>query len=269
MEKLHMIGTGTALSTKYYNTCYIIANKEGYLLEDGGSGNGILKRFKQMNLDWNRLHNVFVTHAHTDHVLGIIWVIRYVAYLMVEKDYWGELNIYCHQELKDIIETICKMLIRPAEAEMIGKRIHFHIVGDGNVRNVLGYEMTFFDIHSKKMKQFGFTMKLRNEKTLTCLGDEPYHLVNKKYVENADWLLAEAFCLYEDKEIYWPYRYHHSTVRDACELAETLHVKNLILYHTEDYEERKEKFIREGRKYFSGNILVPEDMEVINLDESF
>ena len=83
LEKLHMIGTGTALSTKYYNTCFIIENNEGYLLVDGGGGNGILKRFKQMNLDWNRLHNVFVTHAHSDHVLGSIWVIRYVAYLMV------------------------------------------------------------------------------------------------------------------------------------------------------------------------------------------
>ncbi len=50
-------------------------------------------------------------------------------------------------------------------------------------------------------------------------------------------------------------------------LAEQLGVQNLILYHTEDKNivRRKELYTEEGKKYFSGNLYVPEDLEKIEL----
>ena len=39
--------------------------------------------------------------------------------------------------------------------------------------------------------------------------------------------LHEAFCLYEDADRFKPYEKHHSTVKDACEAAQKLHVENL------------------------------------------
>ena len=55
--------------------------------------------------------------------------------------------------------------------------------------------------------------------------------------------------------------------KDASELAEQLGVQNLILYHTEDKNivRRKELYTEEGKKYFSGNLYVPEDLEKIEL----
>ena len=46
-----------------------------------------------------------------------------------------------------------------------------------------------------------------------------------------------------------------------------LNIRNLILYHTEEthIENRKELYLAEGRKYFSNNILVPDEMEEIIL----
>ena len=80
-------------------------------------------------------------------------------------------------------------------------------------------------------------------------------------------ILHEAFCLYDQAEEFHPYEKHHSTAKDACELAESLRVKNLILYHTEDknISRRKELYTSEGKKYFRGNIFVPEDLETIDL----
>ena len=83
----------------------------------------------------------------------------------------------------------------------------------------------------------------------------------------ADWMMHEAFCLYEDREIFKPYEKHHSTAKDACELAERLGVKHLILYHTEDTNlaKRKELYTAEGSSYFDGELLVPDDREVIEI----
>ena len=71
---------------------------------------------------------------------------------------------------------------------------------------------------------------------------------DREYVKESQWLLHEAFCLYSEADIYKPYEKHHSTVKDACLLAEQLKVKNLVLYHSEDQhiDERKRLYSEEG-----------------------
>ena len=110
-------------------------------------------------------------------------------------------------------------------------------------------------------------MNMGEGKKLTCCGDEPYNPCEKKYAKNSTWLLHEAFCLYGEADIFSPYEKHHSTVKDACELAEALEVENLILYHTEDknIKHRKKLYTAEGRQYYHGHLFVPEDLEEIDL----
>lgn len=107
-------------------------------------------------------------------------------------------------------------------------------MADGEEKTILGRKTTFFDIGSTKAKQYGFCMELGSGEKLTCCGDEPYNECEKQYAEHSTWLLHEAFCLHGQAEIFHPYEKHHSTVKDAAELAESLGVKNLLLYHTED-----------------------------------
>ena len=60
---------------------------------------------------------------------------------------------------------------------------------------------------------------------------------------------------------------HHSTVKDACELAESLGIPNLVLWHTEDSNVagRERLYKSEGKRYYSGNIYVPDDESLIAL----
>lgn len=128
-------------------------------------------------------------------------------------------------------------------------------------------EVTFFDIHSTKARQFGFRAVLPDGKIVCCPGDEPLNPLCEEFARGADWLFHEAFCLYRDREIFSPYEKHHSTVKDACELAERLGARHLILWHTEDktYPERAALYRAEGEAYYHGDLLVPEDGSVIEL----
>jgi len=137
----------------------------------------------------------------------------------------------------------------------------------GEKAEAIGIAISFFDIASTKMKQFGFRAILPNGKTLVCLGDEPYNEICKDYAEGCDWLLSEAFCLYADREIFSPYEKHHSTVLDTAKLAQQLNVKNLVVYHTEDtnLKERKVRYTDEAKSVFSGNIFVPDDLDILEL----
>ena len=65
-----MLGTGNALVTRCYNTCFTLHGKERALLVDAGGGNGILTQLERAGMRCEDIHDLFVTHAHTDQVCG-------------------------------------------------------------------------------------------------------------------------------------------------------------------------------------------------------
>ena len=227
-----MLGTGNALVTECYNTCFVLHENQKYFMVDGGGGNAVLHQLKYAGLDWRNMREIFVTHKHLDHLLGILWMIRVVCQFMSLGQYEGEINIYGHCEVIKLIRDIAIKLLSKNESRYIDDRLHLIEVYDGDERIVNNKKVAFFDIHSTKAKQFGFCMEIETGERLTCCGDEPFDEFEKKYVEGSKWLMHEAFCLDSEADIFEPYAKRHSTVKDACLLAERMCVKNLILYHT-------------------------------------
>ena len=265
--ELTMLGTGSALVTECYNTCFVLQEDQQYFMVDGGGGNTILHQLKHAGINWKDIKTIFVTHKHIDHITGIIWMLRMICQHMRQGEYEGEATVYAHEELIELLKNLAVKLLQKKDVAFIGKRLHLIPVADDESVSILSKKVTFFDIQSTKAKQFGFCMELGNGEKLTCCGDEPYNPCEKQFAENSTWLLHEAFCLESEADIFHPYEKHHSTVADASKLAEELHVKNLLLYHTEDINllRRKELYQNEGRKYFNGIIFVPEDLETLVL----
>ena len=265
--KLTMLGTGNALVTECYNTCFVLSDEYGHFLVDGGGGNTVLSQLKKAGVDLMDVHEIFVTHKHVDHIMGIVWVIRIICQNMKKGTYQGEANIYAHDEVIGLLKDMAFKLLNKKETQYIGDKLHLIEVKDGEEKTILNKKVTFFDIGSTKAKQFGFQMIYDGGKVLTCCGDEPYNECEEKYAKGSDWMFHEAFCLYGQRDIFNPYEKHHSTVKDASELAENLGVKNLVLYHTEDknIKKRKELYGAEGREYYHGNLFVPDDLDVIEM----
>lgn len=267
MEKLTILGTGNAMVTKCYNTCFTISDDTQHFLIDAGGGNTILSQLEKTNINIDNIHHIFISHNHNDHILGVIWVIRAAAQAMLNNKYKGNLNIYCHESSIEAIKAISSFVLQKKFTNFFEDRIIFHHINDGDKFEILGRVVTFFDIGSTKDLQFGFKASLLNGKTLTFLGDEPYTETVKEYCLNVDYLLHEAFCLYEERDIFKPYEKHHATAKDACENAQKLNAKAVILYHTEDknLSFRKERYTLEGRAVYNGKIYVPDDLEIIPL----
>lgn len=268
IEKLIVLGTGNASVTRCFNTCFVLEDQDGeYFMVDAGGGNGVLTQLEKKDISLSKIHHLFLTHEHTDHLMGVIWIMRTVGQMMLENKYEGDLHIYCHDELPEKLTTICQLTLVDKLTNLIGERIHFNVVEDKDVRKILNYDVKFFDICSTKAKQFGFVTTLNNGKRLTFCGDEPYQEHCHEYAYQTDYLLLEAFCLYGQRDIFNPYEKHHSTVKDSAELAEELEVKNLILWHTEDrnIKKRKSMYKKEARACFKGKVYVPYDLEEIKL----
>lgn len=268
--QITMLGTGNATVSQIYNTCFVLQTPSTLMLVDAGGGNGILAQLKKVNVQISDIHHLFVTHVHTDHVLGVIWVIRMVAQC---KGYEGLLHVYGNDKVMKVIKTIIDMILAKKQLAKVAERVVFHQLEDGDCFEVGDMKLECFDIQSTKEKQFGFRAELPSSDesdkplVLACLGDEPYNEQNRRYIVGADWMMCEAFCLYADRDTFKPYEKCHSTALDAGKLAEELGVKNLILYHTEEktLANRKENYTREAAENFKGRIFVPDDLEVIEL----
>lgn len=268
--QITMLGTGNATVSQIYNTCFVLQTPSTLMLVDAGGGNGILAQLKKINVQISDIHHLFVTHAHTDHVLGGIWVIRMVAQC---KGYEGLLHVYGNDKVIKVIKTIIDMILAKKQLAKVAERVVFHQLEDGDCFEVGDMKLECFDIQSTKEKQFGFRAELPSSDesdkplVLACLGDEPYNEQNRRYIVGADWMMCEAFCLYADRDTFKPYEKCHSTALDAGKLAEKLGVTNLILYHTEEktLANRKENYTREAAENFKGRIFVPDDLEVIEL----
>lgn len=265
---LTMLGTGNAAVTRCYNTCFVLRNGDQCLLTDGGGGNGVLARLEASGIPLADIHDVFLTHTHTDHIFGVVWVVRMIAQAMNSGKYEGSLQVYGHAEGLQTLELICRATLPGKVTAHIGKDILFTPLQDGEAFTAAGLSAIAFDIGSTKAKQFGYRLTLPDGQRFVCLGDEPYNEKNESHARMADWLLCEAFCLHADAAVFKPYEKHHSTALDAGRLAASLAVRNLLLYHTEDktLETRRAAYAAEAAVHFSGVVHVPDDGETLILE---
>lgn len=266
-EQIIMLGTGNAVVKNCFNTCFILKTDNTLLMVDAGGGNGILSQLDKASINITDIHNLFITHCHTDHILGAVWIVRMVTAAMLSGKWEGDFTIYSHKKGIDTLLTICNLVLPAKNMAFVGKSVHLCEFKNKDEIVIGELKLKCFDTLSTKEPQFGFRTVLPSGKVLVCLGDEPFNEGNTEYVQGVDYLMCEAFCLYKDRDIFKPYQKHHSTAADAAKLASGLQVKNLILYHTEDktIQTRKTEYTKEAAEFFTGPIFVPDDLEVISL----
>ncbi len=211
---------------------------------------------------------MFITHSHTDHILGAVWVIRQISALMNSGKYDGNFNIYCHDECVDSITAICNHTLAPKFLKNINTKIFINEVKDGKKQNAGSIQLTFFDIFSDKTKQFGFKAVFPSGKVLACLGDEPFNEKNAEILFKTVIILCVKLFVFTVKDIFKPYEKFHSTALDAGKLAESLFCKKSYpVSHRgrNTSNTQKRTYTSEARTVFNGNIFVPDDFEVIDL----
>ena len=157
--ELIMLGTGSAMVTKCYNTCFALRNDEEYFLVDAGGGNGILAQLEKAEISYKNIKGMFVTHGHTDHIMGAVWIIRKYAALMNEGKFKGEFNIYGHNEVVNILNTLSNMMLTKKLVKFIGNGINICEVWNEDKIDVIGMSINFsilnlVKINNLDLKQF-------------------------------------------------------------------------------------------------------------------
>lgn len=261
-----MLGTGHATVTKCYNTCFVICENNESFLVDAGGGNGVLKQLEEANINVSTIENMFISHTHTDHIMGAVWIIRVIGRKYIVDNYDKPFFIYGNIEVVNAIKKMCEAVLPEKWTNIFDDKIIFNTVDTGAEANILGKKVQFFDINAKKVKQTGFMMWLNENDKFTFIGDETCSETTKQYVKDSKWLFADAYMAGKEAEEYDPIkRHHHSTVKFVAELCKESNVENVIMSHTvdTDLKNRKRVFTEDAKKYYKGNVFVPDDLEKI------
>ena len=137
--KLLMLGTGSAAVTNCYNTCFALIADDGRpMLVDAGGGNGILKQLERAALPLVDIHDMFITHTHTDHILGAVWIVRMVAQSIYGGKYSGTFTVRGHDEAIAALRTICFATLPVKVTCHIDKEIRLVPVADGEHFEAIG-----------------------------------------------------------------------------------------------------------------------------------
>ncbi len=267
MSKIIMLGTGNGGTLDLYNTCFVVENNNQNFLVDTGGSIEIIRRLKQSNIDYKTIKHIFISHSHTDHILGLFWLFKKISRDAMHGLIKDKINIYCNDVVFEAIKVVSKQILPDKLMDAIYSVVDFKVLQDNDKYMINGVEYTFFDIHAKGTKQFGFTCVLNN-KRFAFMGDETLNPnLYDKFI-GYDYAMHEAFCLEAEENIFHAYEKHHSSTKSVSETMNKLKIKNLILYHTEDShgDNRKSLYTNEAQKYFKGKIIVPNDLEIIEIE---
>ncbi len=254
-----MLGTGHAMTTKCFNTCFVYENEYGKMLVDTGGGQQLVGQLRAAGINADEINYVFISHRHTDHLLGLPWFIRMRLRNLSQKP----LEIFAHEDLCRDAKQILFALFPELEQEL-GHGLIFHAVQHGEELSVCGRKFRFYDTRCKRCKQFGFVLTLKSGGTFVFNGDVPFHEENRSLMQNAEYLMHEAFAL--SNQLKQNPNGHSSvaqTAKHACDLC----AKTLIVVHGSDHDlpMRQKQYTQEASQFFEGAILVPYDLDIIDL----
>ena len=267
-----------------------------HMLFDCGEGTQRQMRFADLN--FMNIDNVYITHLHADHFLGLGGMIQSMDFLEREKP----LNIYGPDGIKEAMDK----LLTVGTFRLDYLTVNVHEVGEGQVyrgdrytvtaaptthtRNSLAYCFTE-DPHRKFNRQTAINLgvpvgplfsKLSEGETIEVDGktitpeqvlDPP--LPGRKIVytgdtrpcdpvvklaEGADLLIHESMFSHEDHEATKDAA--HSTTKQAAEVALKAGVKKLYLTHISQRYTEPEKLQDEARETFPETYIAEDLMKI-------
>ena len=296
-----ILGCGSAMPTTLHNPSSQLVNvNEKLFMVDCGEGTQLqMRKFKTR---MSKLHSIFISHLHGDHILGLPGLISTLNILGRKRD----LNIYAHKEIEPLLTAalnyFCTQLefqihFYPLNTDTFEKiyenkslRIYsfplkhriptcgFLFAEKESLRHIKREMIDFYQIPIKEIKEIkagaDFVTAdgrvIPNEK-LTSPPDPP-----RRYAYCSD----TAYCpeiipyiegvnvlyheaTFAESEAVRAQETFHSTARQAAQIAKDAGVKKLILGHFSSRYTELDALLREAQAVFPDTRLAYEGMDIV------
>ena len=263
-------GTPNVFAEREGPAVSISVNGKVYLFD---AGRGIVRRAFQANIPFDKLNDLFLTHLHSDHTVGITDFI----FTAGVAGRFGPFHVHGPLGTQNMIDHIMAaykddLRIRIVGLEHAKKETYEYqideitndwIFQDENVK------ITAFPVHHGDWDCFGYKI-LIGEKTIIISGDTCPCQSLIDHATKCDVLLHEVYSYkgFQEKTSEWQ-SYHsmmHTSSNELGKIASLVNPKTLVLYHQLYWNGSDEDIIADIRKNYLGNIISAKDLESIIIE---
>jgi len=258
---LTILGSSSAVPTASRNTTAHVLNvHERFFLIDCGEGTQI--QFRRYRIRFGRVHQIFISHLHSDHILGLFGYLATQTLIGRKK----EIEIYGPPDLERFVRNHFSLF-----PESLLLNLVFHPLDPSGVFKIFedkAVEVTSFPVrHRIPTWGFLFREKLKGRnyhntepRTYAYCTDTLFEPSLATVFEGCDLLYHEA--TYGHKEVSRATSTYHSTAKQAAEMALLAHAGKLVVGHFSARYKDTSLLIEEARAIFPETVEATDGLTI-------
>lgn len=243
------------------------------------AGRGAMQRLHQVGVHWKEISGVFLTHFHSDHVVGFpdLWLTGWLFYPGRDRavQVWGPVgtkNMMDH--LSQAFAEDLRIRVKDDKLNPEGAVIVSEEVIDGMVIELNGVEVTAFEVdHGSVRPAFGYRIDYEGHSVVLSGDTRPCENLIK-YAAGVDILIHEVASVSSlERAGYSQERIgtilgHHTSPEQAGEIFERTRPKLAIYSHIVRPDASEAEIFKATRKRYTGPVEVGEDLMKISIGDT-
>jgi ribonuclease Z len=274
--KVTLLGTGCppAVMNRFGPSIFVEAGEQKFIFD---AGRGALQRLNQIKVPWRDVNGVFLTHLHSDHVVGFpdLWL---TGWLTPGRDrpleVWGPRGTKRMMSLlEQAFEYDIRIRLYDDRAAPDGVVILAEDITEGFVHENSGVKITAFEVdHTPVKPAFGYRIDYSG-RSVVLSGDTRTSENLIRHAQNVDLLIHEVASPETFQRVgVAPERTtsvvaHHTTPEQAGEVFARTKPKLAVYSHIVLPNATEQDLIPPTRKTYSGPLELGEDLMVIKVGE--
>ena len=273
--KVTLLGTGTPqpIMDRFGPSILVEAGSEILLFD---AGRGCLQRLKQLNILYDKLDGLFITHLHSDHIVGLpdLWLTGWLVSHRVVP-----LNIYGPVGTADMIKYLrlayaYDLKIRADDDKVVeeGSKLIVTEIQQGTIYDKNGVKVIAIDVDHFPIKPaFGFRIEYKGH-SVVLSGDTRYSENLIKYAKGTDLMIHEVIIAPDTLSKSDPKYHilaHHTTAAQAGMVFSAVKPKLAAFSHISKlYGLKEDDILKSTKVNYSGPLVMGEDLMTFSIGET-
>ncbi|MDP4247517.1 MAG: MBL fold metallo-hydrolase [Bacteroidota bacterium] len=232
------------------------------------AGRGCLQRLRQIDLPYDKINALFLTHLHSDHVVGLpdLWL---TGWLISRRDH--PLSVFGPKGTREMIEHLqeafafdVKIRIEDDKMPQAGSKLLATEIQEGQVFKKNGVTVIAFEVdHGPVKPAFGYRIEY-NGHSVVLSGDTRYSENLIKFAKGTDLLVHEVVIgpdTLSRSDPKYPILAHHTTPEQAGKVFREVKPKLAVYSHiVRLYGHNEQDLSRRTKSIFPGKFIIGQDL---------
>lgn len=273
--KVTLLGTGTPLPImeRFGPSILVQAGTESMVFD---AGRGCIQRLRQLNISYDKLNAIFLTHLHSDHIVGLpdLWL---TGWLTTKRAI--PMNLYGPAGTDEMIRNLqkafaydIKMRIEDDKTPAEGNKFLVSEIQQGVIYEKNGVKVIAFEVdHYPIVPAFGYRIEYKGH-SVVLSGDTRYSENLIKFAKGTDLLIHEVVIALQTvsksdpKYQIWA---HHTTVEQTSKIFTEVKPKLAVYSHISKLHGLGEQDLAKRTKAnYSGPAIVGEDLMSFSIGDT-